>query len=161
MSQQEPKRTFEQFAVVELFGHSTIAGLVTEESIGGASFIRIDVPAIDEDHPAFTKYYGGAAIYGISPCSEEIARHVAGRLRARPVQSYMLPEPKPQARTLDSVAKVADVDDYDGDDDNDDDDDDWPDEDEVEPKTQGQGNDNDLSNKVDDDDGIRTDPIPF
>jgi hypothetical protein len=38
------EQKFELNAVVELFGHQRIAGKVTEQSIGVATFIRIDVP---------------------------------------------------------------------------------------------------------------------
>lgn len=38
---------FEQFAVVELFGHQIIAGKVSEQVIGGQGFVRVDVPAIE------------------------------------------------------------------------------------------------------------------
>ncbi len=39
---------FEQFAIVELFGHQIIAGLVSEQVIGGQGFVRVDVPTIGE-----------------------------------------------------------------------------------------------------------------
>ncbi len=44
---------FESWAIVELFGHQKIAGKLTEQTIGGCHFIRVDVPAF-EDSPAFT-----------------------------------------------------------------------------------------------------------
>ncbi len=37
---------FDTWAVVEVMGHNTYAGRVTEQAIGGASFIRVDVPEI-------------------------------------------------------------------------------------------------------------------
>lgn len=73
-------KKFECWAVVELFGHHRIAGFVTEAEIGGASFIRIDVPEIGP-RPGHTKYYGPAAVYGIHPCAEDIAREAAADLR--------------------------------------------------------------------------------
>lgn len=36
--------TFEGWAVLELMGHRKLGGLLSETQIGGASFIRIDVP---------------------------------------------------------------------------------------------------------------------
>lgn len=87
----ETKSTVEFWAVIELFGHNTIAGFVTEQSIGGGAFIRIDVPAADEEHSAFTKFYGAAAIYGITPTSEEVALAAVKRLRVRPVSPYTVP----------------------------------------------------------------------
>lgn len=38
------KQTFDCWAIVEVMGHVTMAGRVTERAIGGQSFIRIDVP---------------------------------------------------------------------------------------------------------------------
>lgn len=35
---------FEQWAIVDLFGHTRIAGKVSEQVIGGCSFVRVDVP---------------------------------------------------------------------------------------------------------------------
>lgn len=59
---------FESWAVVEVMGHQTFAGFVSEQTIGGASFVRVDVPAIHSaDDPreacaAFTKLFGGGSI---------------------------------------------------------------------------------------------------
>jgi len=88
----EPAK-FEQWAIVALFGHSKIAGLVTEQAIGGCSFLRVDVPAVDGE-PAFTKCYGQGAIFDISFVTEEIATAAAKSYRVRPVSSYELPELK-------------------------------------------------------------------
>lgn len=82
---------FQQWALVELFGHSRIAGLVTEQAIGGCSFLRVDVPAIESD-PAFTKCYGNGAIYAMTFVAEEIARAAAKSYRVRPVTEYEIPE---------------------------------------------------------------------
>jgi hypothetical protein len=34
--------TFEEWALLELFGHQRLAGRVTEQQLGGASFVRVD-----------------------------------------------------------------------------------------------------------------------
>jgi hypothetical protein len=86
---ESPK--FEQWATVELFGHSRIAGLISEQTIGGCSFLRVDVPATDET-PAFTKLYGNGAVYAISFVKEEIARAAVKAYRVRPVSEYEIPE---------------------------------------------------------------------
>lgn len=85
------KDTFDQWCIVELFGHSRIAGRVTEQTVGGCSFVRVDVPQID-DAPAFTKLYGNAAIYAISPVTEEIAVAAAKSYRVAPISPYDIPE---------------------------------------------------------------------
>ena len=40
----ENVNTFEGWAILELMGHRRLAGLLSETQIGGAAFIRIDVP---------------------------------------------------------------------------------------------------------------------
>lgn len=81
---------FEQYAIVELFGHQRIAGLVSEQTIGGCQFVRVDVPAVDSA-PAYTKLFGQGAIYAISIVEEKVAIAAASRLRVRPIMPYELP----------------------------------------------------------------------
>jgi len=83
---------FECYAIVEIFGHERIAGHLSEQSIGGCSFIRVDVPEVD-GQPAFTRMFGQAAIYSITPVSEGIARSAAASMRVKPVSIYLLPSP--------------------------------------------------------------------
>ena len=85
---------FDCRAIVELFGHTKLAGQVSEANIGGCSFIRVDVPEIGAQ-PAFTRFLGNGAIYSITPVSEEIARHAIARIAPEPVQTYYLPKPEP------------------------------------------------------------------
>lgn len=75
------KERFETWAVVELFGHHQIAGFVSEASIGGCNFVRVDVPEAGPERPAYTKFYGEKAIYAIHPCTEDLARQAVVRLR--------------------------------------------------------------------------------
>ncbi len=81
---------FEQWAILEIMGHQRYAGMVSEQALGGASFVRIDVPAAD-GLPAFSKLFGAGAIYCISPCSEEVALAMAKQFRKQPLQIYELP----------------------------------------------------------------------
>lgn len=83
------KEVFEAWAIVELFGHQKIAGKLTEQTIGGCNFIRVDVPAF-EDSPAFTKLYTQGAIYGVTFVSEQIACAAAQSFRVAPVSVYEL-----------------------------------------------------------------------
>ena len=80
---------FESWALVELFGHQKIVGKVTEASLAGGAFIRVDVPAVD-GNPAFTRFYGPGAIYSINPVTEEIAKDLLTQYRNVPVKSYEL-----------------------------------------------------------------------
>jgi hypothetical protein len=91
MSEEVPK--FEQWCVVELFGHQKLAGKVIEQTIAGSGFLRIDVPRADGSF--VTKLQNPKSVYGISPCSEEVARAVAVQLYGiepiRPVDFKQLP----------------------------------------------------------------------
>lgn len=88
--QQQESQRFEQWAIVELFGHQRIAGLVTEQAVGGCSFVRVDVPQI-KDTTAYTRLLGNGAIYAINFVSEAVARAAAEAFRARPVSAYEVP----------------------------------------------------------------------
>ena len=81
------KKTFDEWALVELFGHSRIVGKVTEATISGGAFIRVDVPNGDGS-VAFTRFFGPGAIYSISPISEQTAVGLAANIGAEPVKPY-------------------------------------------------------------------------
>lgn len=95
----QPENKFEEWCVLELFGHQRLAGKVTEAQIGGASFVRIDVPDVPATQareyvsarpaiPGFTKFYGPGAIYAMSPTTEEVARAVAAQIHAVPIDAF-------------------------------------------------------------------------
>lgn len=87
---QNNQDAFEAWGLLELFGHQRLAGKLSEQSIGGCHFIRIDVPEIG-DIKGYTRFFTNGAIYGMTITSEEVARGLAENLRARPVQAYELP----------------------------------------------------------------------
>lgn len=82
---------FEQWAIVEIFGHQKYAGLVTEQPLGGTNMIRVEVPETDRSQ-AFTKFFGGSSIFSLTPVSEEIARGLAANWDKAPVNIWELPE---------------------------------------------------------------------
>lgn len=90
---------FEQWAIIELFGHHKISGLLGEQNIGGETFIRVDVPETD-GQPGYTKLYGKGAIYGITLTDQETARAAAKYYAPRPMDLWserqMLGMPAPQ-----------------------------------------------------------------
>lgn len=88
--------------IVELFGHQQIAGKVTEVEVAGSAMIRVDVPAIN-GHAAFTKFYGVAAIYAITPTDEETMIRAVQSFEAVPVQPYhfQIPERIPRMHNSD------------------------------------------------------------
>ena len=82
---------FELHAIVELFGHQRISGKVTEQSIGVATFIRVDVPETPSQ-PKFTRLLNPSAIYAINPVTEEVATATAERLSAKPIEAWDIRE---------------------------------------------------------------------
>jgi len=78
---------FETWAIVELFGHNKIAGKVSEQTIGGSSMVRVDVPDT-EAAPAFTRLLNVSAIYAINPVKEDVATAYAGRLQSKPIEAW-------------------------------------------------------------------------
>jgi hypothetical protein len=90
----ETKQTFDCWAVLELFGHVRLAGHVTEASIGGCSFLRVDVPHRPDEGEGvkLTRYFGNGAIYSMTPVSEEVARNVGDGNAAPPVKPWEMPK---------------------------------------------------------------------
>lgn len=90
--------SFREYCVVEIMGHKKFAGLVTEQAVGGASFVRVDVPEVEtsagQKLPAFTKLFGAASIYCLSPCTEETARAFAATIRSESFSKYEAPRLK-------------------------------------------------------------------
>lgn len=91
MAEEKP---YEGWGIVELFGHQQIAGMLSEQSIGGTAFLRVDVPELDGTQ-AFTKFFGGGAIYAITPTDEATARIAVASIQARPVNVWMVPDRRP------------------------------------------------------------------
>lgn len=83
------------WAIVEIFGHQRIAGFMSEQTIGGHGFIRVDVPEVpgragEGTIAAHSKLYGPGAIYAINPVDEALATVAAHSIRHAPVESYGL-----------------------------------------------------------------------
>jgi len=76
------------WSILELMGHRRLAGKLCEVAIAGAGMLRIDVPA--PDGTWVTQFYGGSAVYCITPTTEEIARAVARGARPEPVHRWEL-----------------------------------------------------------------------
>lgn len=81
---------FETWAIVEVMGHNKFAGYVSEQTIAGKSFVRVDVPESGAV-PAFSKMFGPDSIYCITPVSELVAKSLADGLRSKPLQEFDLP----------------------------------------------------------------------
>lgn len=83
------EQRFDQWAIVELFGHQRIAGRISEQTIGGCSFVRVDVPAVGQEQ-AFTKLFGQGAIYAITFTDESAATLAAGAIQVKPIDTWEL-----------------------------------------------------------------------
>ena len=92
MGELEQGTPFEGWAILELMGHRRLAGYVREQDVAGASFVRIDVPRADVENEALaTQFYAPAAVYCITPTTEETARRVAVLAHPTPVKQWELP----------------------------------------------------------------------
>lgn len=89
---------FEGWAIVELMGHRRLAGYVTEVELAGAGMLRLDVPGFihtettgeQEERGQATQFYSAAALYCLTPTTEEMARRIAELSRPQPVHPWEL-----------------------------------------------------------------------
>jgi hypothetical protein len=88
---EDKNNKFEEWCLVELFGHQKIVGKVTEATLAGGALLRVDVPEI-AGQQAFTRFYSPGAIYSINPISENVARGLMERYRNEPVSRFELPQ---------------------------------------------------------------------
>ncbi len=89
-------KSFDQWGIVEVMGHKKYAGHITEQTIGGASLLRVDVPEVTvpthvnvpgegfkevkRTVAAYSKLIGVGSIYMITPTSEDIATKCAAQI---------------------------------------------------------------------------------
>ena len=81
---------FKSWAIVELMGHSRMAGFVEAVEVAGHGMLRVDVPEC-EGHEKFTRYVSPSALYAMTPVTEETARRASAAFRPAPVQLWQLP----------------------------------------------------------------------
>lgn len=102
------KSAFNEWALVELFGHNKIVGKVSEATLAGGAFLRVDVPSYN-GQPAFTRFYGPGAIYSINPVTEEIARGLMDQYRHEPVSRFELPQLAEKTTAVDYCPKCHEL----------------------------------------------------
>ena len=114
------QEAFEGWCILELMGHRKLAGHVSEETIAGKSFIRLDIHTAKRNPDMFkgevqahvvTQFYSADAVYCLTPTTEEIARGMAENLKPTPVQRYELPAPLREEKS--AWAGIEDGDEYD------------------------------------------------
>jgi hypothetical protein len=86
----------DEWCIVELFGHIRLAGRVSEVERFSVKMLRLDIPKRDGDGWLTTQFIGGAALFRVTPTTEEEARGVAAISQPEPVHRWELPEPAPQ-----------------------------------------------------------------
>lgn len=95
-----------EYAIVELLGHRTLIGRIAEVERFGTKMLAID--PIFQGRLLPTLYHGGASIYGLTPCTKEVAADKA------PSNTWQLPSAV--AATLPPALIEADKPKYDYDD---------------------------------------------
>lgn len=112
MSEKQDKVEFEGWCIVELMGHQQIAGYVSEKAMFGTALMRVDVPETAE-RAAYTKFYGGNAIYGITPVEKAVAVAMANAYNEPPINVWQLkkieqqlPAPAVESAPADDSAMV-------------------------------------------------------
>ena len=73
--------------VVELFGHNKIAGMVSEYTFAGATFVRIDVPETAMSG-AFSRMFHPNAVYCFNPVTEEVMLSMAAKYTQLPITPF-------------------------------------------------------------------------
>lgn len=75
----------EFWGIIELFGHTVMAGSISKSEIG--DFIQINVPDCGPI-PAWSKILNPKAIYALTPTTEEVARQKADELKSMPIHKW-------------------------------------------------------------------------
>lgn len=87
---QKTEGSFEGWVLLEVMGHRKLGGYLQEQTIAGASFIRLDVIG-SEGRAIATQFYNPASIYCITPTTQEIATHFGVNHQPAPVARWELP----------------------------------------------------------------------
>ncbi len=99
-----------EWAIVELFGHTTLVGRIAEVERFGAKMLALEPLFGGELLPAV--FHGGAAIYRLTPCSAEVA------FARQPREPWQVPAPiraiLPAAMLAAPAAETAEPEDEDG-----------------------------------------------
>jgi hypothetical protein len=85
---QEEKQQLKAWALIELFGHARVVGLMTVDPPEFPGMIRVDVPDLLKDGKVIreggTRYIGRAALYGVTPVTEQAVRELLPHVDGKP-----------------------------------------------------------------------------
>ena len=115
MTDQNTQDQFDEWCILELMGHRRLAGKVTEATVAGGAFLRIDVYGEDKEADALaTQFYSPSSVYAMTPTTESVCRRFAeARGASEPVNRYdlMLPAP-PSPPSIDADPDDDDEDEH-------------------------------------------------
>ena len=92
---------FDRWVVIDLYGHTRLAGRATEETIAGTDYLRLDIPGKDGE-TCMTRYLGGGAIFDITLVTEQTAKAFAATHIPVPVTAWDLPHNQIELRSRSS-----------------------------------------------------------
>jgi hypothetical protein len=104
MSDHEQAKAYEGWTILELMGHRRLGGYVTEVEVACFKMLRIDVPGETPGSIVATQFYSAAALYCMTPTTEEMARAAALRDQPEPVHRWELPKPEPTPNRRSHIA---------------------------------------------------------
>ena len=85
----EEAKGFHGWCVVELMGHVTLAGYVSEAEVASSKMLCITIPE-SEHGPSFSKFIGMGSIYGITPVDEETVAALCAQGAQKPFTAWQL-----------------------------------------------------------------------
>lgn len=88
--ESQPEDSLKAWALVELFGHQRMVGMVQADPPEFPGMVRVDVPDLLKDgkviRKGFTRYLGRASLYGVTPIDEDTVRELLPSISGRPSQ---------------------------------------------------------------------------
>jgi len=93
----EEQQLLDEWCLVELMGHRRVAARVSEATIAGAGFLRLDEPAVNGT-PGRTQFVAPGSVYALHPTTEAVVTAMAAKWRTDPVQRWELPAAPLQPR---------------------------------------------------------------
>lgn len=140
---EQAQNQIETWAIVEIMGHTRLAGMAKTEPFGTVMMLRVDVPELaekrtkrqaswDDDgryfetpqevedvqpaEAAYTRFFGLQAVFSITPCDEPTARAALERMRKSPAKTLRLTRALPggDGGAVETLAREFDREDRDG-----------------------------------------------